>query len=238
MPSLSEVGNLFPQSFVLYMPKDIVSGDFYWFAQNGSTRFIAAVDCTGHGVPGAFMSIVGNTLLNEIVNEKKITVPGDILLELHKGVKIDLNQNAKEFERRDGMDITLCAFNVNTNEMQYAGANRPLWIYRKDKNYELEIIKATKSPIGGLELEESRVYQNHHVTVNSGDCLYLFSDGYADQFGGPKGKKFMLTNFQKLLLKNIESSMEVQKQNLADAFMEWKSEAEQIDDVLVIGIRI
>ena len=129
LPSLSEVGNLFPQSFVLYMPKDIVSGDFYWFAQNGSTRFIAAVDCTGHGVPGAFMSIVGNTLLNEIVNEKKITVPGDILLELHKGVKIALNQNAKEFERRDGMDITLCAFNVNTNEMQYAGANRPLWIY-------------------------------------------------------------------------------------------------------------
>ena len=238
LPSLSEVGNLFPQSFVLYMPKDIVSGDFYWFARNGTTRFIAAVDCTGHGVPGAFMSIVGNTLLNEIVNEKKITVPGDILLELHKGVKIALNQNAKEFERRDGMDITLCAFNANTSEIQYAGANRPLWIYRKDKNYELEIIKATKSPIGGLELEESRVYQNHSVTVNAGDCLYLFSDGYADQFGGPKGKKFMLTNFQKLLLKNIESPMEVQKQKLAEAFMDWKSEAEQIDDVLVIGIRI
>jgi ligand-binding sensor domain-containing protein/serine phosphatase RsbU (regulator of sigma subunit) len=238
LPSLNEIGNLFANSFVLYMPKDIVSGDFYWFAQNGETRFIAAVDCTGHGVPGAFMSIVGNTILNEIVNEKKITVPGDILLELHKGVKIALNQNAKEFERRDGMDITLCAFNSNTSEIQYAGANRPLWIYRKNKGYELEIIKATKYPIGGLELEEARVYQNHVVPVEEGDCLYLFSDGYADQFGGPKGKKFMLTNLQKTLLENVTYPMDVQRQKLIDAFMNWKEGAEQIDDVLVIGIRI
>ena len=220
------------------MPKDIVSGDFYWFAKNGDTRFIAAVDCTGHGVPGAFMSIVGNTLLNEIVNEKKITVPGEILLELHKGVKIALNQNAKEFERRDGMDITLCAFSTNAKEIQYAGANRPLWIYRKNKGYELEIIKATKYPIGGLELEENRVYENHIIPVDEGDCLYLFSDGYADQFGGPKGKKFMVTNLQKTLLANVENPMEIQKQNLTDAFMDWKSDAEQIDDVLVIGITI
>ncbi|MES2567026.1 MAG: two-component regulator propeller domain-containing protein [Bacteroidota bacterium] len=238
LPSLSEINNLFKNCFVLYMPKDIVSGDFYWFAKNGDTRFIAAVDCTGHGVPGAFMSIVGNTLLNEIVNEKKITNPGEILLELHKGVKIALNQNAKEFERRDGMDITLCAFNSNTKEIQYAGANRPLWIYRKDKGYELEIIKATKYPIGGLELEESRVYENHIISVNEGDCLYLFSDGYADQFGGPKGKKFMVTNLQKTLLANVENPMEIQKKNLTDAFMDWKSDAEQIDDVLVIGIKI
>ena len=136
------------------------------------------------------------------------------------------------------MDITLCAFNSNVNEIQYAGANRPLWIYRKDKGYELEIIKATKYPIGGLELEESRIYQNHIVPVKEGDCLYLFSDGYADQFGGPKGKKFMLTNLQRTLLQNVESPMEVQKQKLMDAFMDWKDDAEQIDDVLVIGIRI
>ncbi|MES2515143.1 MAG: two-component regulator propeller domain-containing protein [Bacteroidota bacterium] len=238
LPNLSEINNLFRNCFVLYMPKDIVSGDFYWFAQNGDTRFIAAVDCTGHGVPGAFMSIVGNTLLNEIVNEKKIKVPGDILLELHKGVKIALNQNAKEFERRDGMDITLCAFNSNSNEVQYAGANRPLWIYRKNSGYELEIIKATKFPIGGLELEENRVYQNHTITVNEGDCLYLFSDGYADQFGGPKGKKFMLTNLQKTLLENVEKPMNEQKENLTVAFMDWKRDAEQIDDVLVIGIKM
>lgn len=238
LPNLSNINNLFDSSFVLYMPKDIVSGDFYWFAKNGDTRFIAAVDCTGHGVPGAFMSIVGNTLLNEIVNEKKITHPGDILLELHKGVKIALNQNAQEFERRDGMDITLCSFNSNSGQIEYAGANRPLWIYRKNKNYGLEIIKASKFPIGGLELEENRVYENHTIAVDEGDCLYLFSDGYADQFGGPKGKKFMLTNLQKTLLGIVELPMQEQKQKLEMAFTDWKQDTEQIDDVLVIGIRI
>jgi ligand-binding sensor domain-containing protein/serine phosphatase RsbU (regulator of sigma subunit) len=238
LPSLSEINNLFENCFILYMPKDIVSGDFYWFAKNGDTRFIAAVDCTGHGVPGAFMSIVGNTLLNEIVNEKKITVPGDILLELHKGVKVALNQNAQEFERRDGMDITLCAFNTNSNQIQYAGANRPLWIYRKNKGYELENIKATKYPIGGLELEENRTYQNHIIHVDEGDCLYLFSDGFADQFGGPKGKKFMVTNLQKTLLENVKNPIEIQKLNLTNAFNSWKGEAEQVDDVLLIGIKI
>lgn len=238
LPNLREIHNIFTHSFVLYMPKDIVSGDFYWFAKNGDTSFIAAVDCTGHGVPGAFMSIVGNTLLNEIVNDKKLTVPGDILLELHKGVKIALNQNAQEFERRDGMDITLCAFKNGSGEVQYAGANRPLWIYRKNRNYELEIIKASKFPIGGLELEESRVYENHVIKVEEGDCLYLFSDGYADQFGGPKGKKFMLTNLQKTIGACVEKPMEDQKQELTKAFNDWKQDTEQIDDVLVIGIRI
>jgi len=238
LPNLSNIHSLFGQSFVLYMPKDIVSGDFYWFARNGDTRFIAAVDCTGHGVPGAFMSIVGNTLLNEIVNEKKITRPGDILLELHKGVKIALNQNAQEFERRDGMDITLCAFRDHSKEVEYAGANRPLWIYRKNRNYELEIIKASKFPIGGLELEEHRVYENHVITVEEGDCLYLFSDGYADQFGGPKGKKFMLTNLQKTIRDMVELPMPQQKQKLEQTFVNWKLDTEQIDDVLVIGIRI
>lgn len=238
LPNLSNIHSLFGQSFVLYMPKDIVSGDFYWFAKNGDTRFIAAVDCTGHGVPGAFMSIVGNTLLNEIVNEKKITRPGDILLELHKGVKIALNQNAQEFERRDGMDITLCAFTDNSDRVEYAGANRPLWIYRKSRNYELEIIKASKFPIGGLELEEHRVYETHAISIEKGDCLYLFSDGYADQFGGPKGKKFMLTNLQKTIRDMVELPMPQQKQNLENTFLQWKQDTEQIDDVLVIGIRI
>ncbi len=238
LPNLNNINALFKESFILYMPKDIVSGDFYWFAKNGDTTFIAAVDCTGHGVPGAFMSIVGNTLLNEIVNEKNITVPGDILLELHKGVKIALNQNAEEFERRDGMDITLCAITQQSKTIQYAGANRPLWIYRKNRNYDLEITKATKFPIGGLELEENRIYQNHCITVEEGDCLYLFSDGYADQFGGPKGKKFMLTNLQKIIREGIELSMAQQKQSLETAFTTWKNDAEQIDDVLVIGLRI
>lgn len=238
LPNLNEVGVLFPNSFVLYMPKDIVSGDFYWFTKNDDTHFIAAVDCTGHGVPGAFMSIVGNTILNEVVNSKKITKPGDILLELHNGVKKAMQQSNKEFERRDGMDITLCAITKGSNIIQYAGANRPLWIFRKNKNYELESIKASKFPIGGLELEEKRIYQNHEIAVEEGDCLYLFSDGYADQFGGPKGKKFMLTNLQKTISQFVEMPMSVQKQRLMEAFLSWKQDTEQIDDVLVIGVKI
>jgi ligand-binding sensor domain-containing protein/serine phosphatase RsbU (regulator of sigma subunit) len=238
LPSLKETERSFKNCFILYQPKDIVSGDFFWYSQNENTKYIAAADCTGHGVPGAFMSIVGNTLLNEIVDHQKIQHPGDILLELHKGVKIALNQNHSESQRRDGMDIALCAFNQNSNIIEYSGANRPLWIYRKNKNYDLEIIKPTKSPIGGLETEEGRIYQNNSIEIFEGDVLYFFSDGFADQFGGPKGKKFMISNMQKLLLDNIELPMHIQKQNIKKAFDDWKNDTEQIDDVLVIGIRI
>ncbi len=238
LPNLKELDSIIENNFVLYMPKDIVSGDFYWFTKQGNTSYIAAVDCTGHGVPGAFMSIVGNTLLNEIVNNKKITNPGEILLELHKGVKVALHQSNQEGERRDGMDMVLCAITKNTNTIQYAGANRPLWIYRKNNNYELEIIKATKYPIGGLELEENRIYENHTINVESGDSLFLFSDGYADQFGGPKGKKFMVTNMQKTILDVVNKPLLEQKQHLKTSFIKWRNNNEQVDDVLVIGIRI
>ncbi|HOZ86948.1 MAG TPA: two-component regulator propeller domain-containing protein, partial [Bacteroidia bacterium] len=238
LPSLKETENAFRNCFIFYQPKDIVSGDFFWFSKNENTQFIAAADCTGHGVPGAFMSIIGNTLLNEIVEQQKIEKPGDILLELHKGVKKALNQNDAESERRDGMDIVLCAHSRHSNKIEYAGANRPLWIYRKDKDYELEIVKPTKSPIGGLEMEERRVYENVSIEVFEGDVLYFFSDGFADQFGGPKGKKFMISNMQKLLRENIELPMRTQKGKIKKAFDLWKGETEQVDDVLVIGIRV
>ncbi|MFO0435813.1 MAG: two-component regulator propeller domain-containing protein [Sphingobacteriaceae bacterium] len=238
LPSLAESENALKESFILYLPKDIVSGDFFWFAEQDNIQFIAAADCTGHGVPGAFMSIVGNNLLNEIINQRHITKPGDILLELHKGVKIALNQNNQESERRDGMDIALCAIHKNSNVIEYAGANRPLWIFRKEKDNELEIVKPTKHPIGGLELEEKREYINHQINVNKGDTLYIFSDGFADQFGGPKGKKFMLSNMQNLLRENIHLPVSQQKKNIHTAFKNWKDELEQIDDVLVIGIKL
>jgi serine phosphatase RsbU (regulator of sigma subunit) len=156
---------------------------------------------------------------------------------LHKGVKEALNQSHAESERRDGMDIALCAIRKKRGSLEYAGANRPLWVYRKEKN-ELEIIKPTKYPIGGLELEETRIYVNHTVQVNTGDTLFIFSDGFADQFGGPRGKKFMLSSMQKLLLDNINEPLQVQKENIAKAFRTWKESLEQVDDVLVIGIRI
>lgn len=238
LPSLAETESSLENCFILYLPKDIVSGDFFWYSDHNGTKFIAAADCTGHGVPGAFMSIVGNNLLNDIINQRDISNPGEILLELHKGVKVALNQNSVENERRDGMDIALCAIHKNTNTLEFSGANRPLWIFRKDKDYELEITKPNKFPIGGLELEEKREYISHQLPISKGDTIYIFSDGFADQFGGPRGKKFMLSNMQKLLKDNIHQPLDIQKKIISDTFKAWKNNLEQIDDVLVIGIKI
>ncbi len=238
LPSFSILNKAFPDSCVLYMPKDIVSGDFYWFAKRGEKHFVASVDCTGHGVPGAFMSIIGNSLLNEIVTEHNILEPGQILNTLHAGVKTALNQSRGEFERRDGMDIALCAIHKETNTLEYAGANRPLWLFRQGCEGVCEIIKATKFPIGGIELEEKREYTNHSIQLNKGDVFYVFSDGYADQFGGDRGKKMMLGNLQKLLARIYSEPMTKQKEILHKHFSDWKGEHEQVDDVLVIGVRV
>jgi len=188
------------------------------------------------------MSIIGNTLLNEIVSDKNITEPAKILNELHAGVKTALKQSNSENERRDGMDIALCSLNDDNTILEYAGANRPLWIFRKDKSGEeaFEMIKANKFPIGGLEMEneEKRRFTNHTIPVLPGDMIYIFSDGYADQFGGERGKKFMLGNMQKLVAGIYSKSIKEQEQLLHKAFSDWKGNLEQIDDVLVIGFRI
>jgi serine phosphatase RsbU (regulator of sigma subunit) len=243
LPPLQNLHKELKEAFVLYLPKDIVSGDFYWFAKRNKKRFIASVDCTGHGVPGAFMSIIGNTLLNEIVTEKNITSPAEILNELHLGVKTALKQSGNsENERRDGMDIALCSLNEEGTILEYAGANRPLWIFRKNKNGEeaFEIIKANKFPIGGLEMENEvkRTFTNHSISIEKGDTIYLFSDGYADQFGGSKGKKFMVGNMQKLVSDIYHKPIKEQEQLLLKNFLDWKGELEQVDDVLVIGFKI
>jgi len=243
LPPLQNIHKEFKDSFVLYLPKDIVSGDFYWFAKRNNKRFIASVDCTGHGVPGAFMSIVGNTLLNEIVTEKNITEPAEILNELHIGVKTALKQSGNsDNERRDGMDIALCSLNEEGTVLEYAGANRPLWIFRANKNAEesFEMIKANKFPIGGLEMENEikRTFTNHSIPVQKGDLIYIFSDGYADQFGGDRGKKFMLGNMQKFVTNIHQKPIKEQEQLLHKNFLDWKGELEQIDDVLVIAFRV
>ncbi|MGE0568015.1 MAG: two-component regulator propeller domain-containing protein [Bacteroidia bacterium] len=238
LPSLPEVEKTLGNSFILYLPKDIVSGDFYWHSYHNNIHYIAAADCTGHGVPGAFMSIVGNNLLNEIINRKNISEPGMILSELHQGVKIALNQHKQESERRDGMDIALCAIDTKKKVINYSGANRPFWLIRKEDQKHIEIIKASKFPIGGLELEAERIYKNHEITYKPGDTFYIFSDGFADQFGGPKGKKFMVANMQKLLMNNVSLDMPQQKANILASFNAWKNNLEQIDDVLVIGVRL
>lgn len=242
LPPLSNLHREMKEAFVLYRPKDIVSGDFYWFAKRNNKRYVASVDCTGHGVPGAFMSIIGNTLLNEIVTEKNIVQPAEILNELHHGVKTALKQSDGENERRDGMDIALCSLNEEGTLLEYAGANRPLWIFRKNKQgvETFEMIKANKFPIGGMELHENekRQFTNHEIAVEKEDMIYIFSDGYADQFGGDRGKKFMVGNMQKLIAGIYQLPPEEQEKQLVQAFHEWKGGHEQVDDVLVIGFRI
>jgi len=240
LPAISGLQKDFPDSFVLYMPKDIVSGDFYWFTKREGKNYFAAVDCTGHGVPGAFMSIIGNSLLTEITAEQHIYQPAEILNSLHVGVKEALNQNKGEQERRDGMDIALCAVNKETLLLDYAGANRALWIYRKTDAEKAEIIKPDKFPIGGMEFdfEEKRQFTHHTVQLHKGDCVYVFSDGYADQFGGPKGKKFMVANLQRALAEISQKPMKEQYEHLQKIFTDWRGVYEQVDDVLVIGVRV
>jgi len=241
LPPLTEIQQIFPNSFVFFNPRDVVSGDFYWFASlNEKECIIAAADCTGHGVPGAFMSMIGNTLLNEIVNDKKIHAPDEILNTLNTSIRAALKQDDEGSETRDGMDIAICKYNSETRLLTYSGANRPLYLVQ---NYENEIgilqeIKANKFPIGGIRMEFEKVFTAHEFQLKTNDCFYIFSDGYADQFGGPRGKKFMTPNFQKLLCQSATENMNVQHQKVEFAFNKWKGNLEQVDDVLVIGVKV
>ncbi|MFN7013752.1 MAG: SpoIIE family protein phosphatase, partial [Bacteroidia bacterium] len=234
LPILDEIKKVLPESFVFYRPRDIVSGDFYWFVTKGKDVYIAAADCTGHGVPGAFMSMIGHTLLNEILNQKNITSTGDILTELHKQIRISLKQDQQE--SRDGMDIALCKINLETLILQYSGAMRPLYLII---NGELIEIKADKFPIGGLQdNDEKRVFKSNEIQLKKGDLFYIFSDGYADQFGGKEGKKFMIKRLKELLLQVAPYDMNYQYNQIVNNYIEWLGDGEQIDDILFIGVRV
>jgi serine phosphatase RsbU (regulator of sigma subunit)/Tfp pilus assembly protein PilF len=231
LPSDELRKELFPDSFILFKPKDIVSGDFYWYAEKDGKKLIAACDCTGHGVPGALMSMIGNNILNQIVNEKGITSAAEILNHLHSDVRKSLKQEEHP-ENRDGMDIALLIF--KNNEVEFSAAQRPLWLVR---NNSLTEIKGTKSSIGGMQTEETRSFESHTFQLEKGDLLYLFSDGYADQFGGASGKKFMTKNMKQLILGVHKSSMKEQLRILDTTIEAWKDKNEQVDDILVIGIK-
>ena len=222
-------------SFLIYLTKDIVSGDFYWFAHYDNTSIIAAVDCTGHGVPGAFMSLIGYNLLNKIVNEQKITNPGEILLALNQGVLDALYKN--ESESKDGMDIAICKINHLHNTMEYAGAMRPLWLIEDN---EIREIKADKIPIGTKQKDRNETihYTTHSIQLNGKTCFYIFTDGYADQFGGPKEKKYSTGKFKELLIKHHSLPMKEQYDQVRIEHLEWKGRHEQVDDILVIGFRL
>jgi len=245
LPSAELRNKLFNDIFILFKPKDIVSGDFYWYTEKNEKKIIAACDCTGHGVPGALMSMLGNNILNQIVNEKGITSPDEILNQLHKEIRKALKQE-EQAGSKDGMDIALVTFN-NETEIEYAGANRPLWIIKKIdseapqsssiNNKQIIEIKPDKYSIGGLQNEGERTFVKHKILLSKNDCIYIFSDGYTDQFGGDHGKKFMTKQFKELLLTNFNNTMFTQEKNLDEVFEIWKGEYEQVDDILVIGIR-
>lgn len=237
LPDAGHIGQALSDYFIHFKPRDVVSGDFYWYCDKGDQIYIAAVDCTGHGVPGAFMSLIGNSLLNEAVNAHGVPEPGTLLSELHKGVQRSLRQT--ETNNRDGMDITLCMIDKKRRVVEYAGAMNSLYIM---KNGEFVELKADKKPIGGTETDE-RIFTNH--TIELGDTpvgqtmLYLTSDGYKDQFGGEKGKKFSSKRFIEVLQSIHTLPAAEQRQRLDETMNEWMgTQHKQIDDMLVIGIRV
>ncbi len=234
LPAVIQIQKAFPESFVIYQPKDIVSGDFYWFSESEGKVYIAAVDCTGHGVPGAFMSMIGNDMLHDAVTKKGLSLPGEVLTSLNQQVKNSLKQNHAESGSRDGMDAALCVFDKDLKNMSYAGANRPLYLLR---NGQVIISTPTKAAVGGLT-DSDQVFETLNFTLQKGDLIYLFTDGFCDQFGGKEGKKFTTKRFRSVLEEIHKNSLQIQEEKLKSVFADWKGSSEQVDDVLVIGIRI
>lgn len=228
------VKKMLPQSFILYKPKDIVSGDFYWFHQKKEKIMFAAVDCTGHGVPGAFMSLVGSNSINRAVKEHELTTPSLILEDINKLSSEALNKGVDKNSLRDGMDISFCTLNSDTLELEFAAANNPLYLIREGK---LSQVSADPFAIGGFD-PGTKHYTNHKVQLQKGDCIYIFSDGYADQFGGMKGKKFMYKQFRDMLLEICTLPMNEQCKYLDQTIENWRGTFEQVDDMLVIGVRV
>lgn len=232
LPPEKRIKELLPDSFVLYRPKDIVSGDFYWVDKVNNRVMFAAVDCTGHGVPGAFMSLIGHNGLNQSIKEHGITKPSDVLRDLNRISFEELHKDRDQFVR-DGMDMALCAFDPERMTLDYAGANCPLYLLRDG---EVVSYPPDKRPIGGFDLGDLG-FTDHRIQLRKGDVIYIFSDGYADQFGGPNGKKFLYRRFRDLLVDIHEKPMDRQKGLLLEALNQWRGAQEQVDDILVIGMR-
>lgn len=239
MPEHRHMSKVLPDSFILFKPKDIVSGDFYFFRDSEDSIFLAAADCTGHGVPGAFMSLIGYEKLHDATHNTNHT--GEVLSLVNKGIREALRQSSDSGSTRDGMDIAFCSIKKGDNSnkgmtLQFSGANRPMWIVRTGSK-ELEEIKSTKKAIGGFT-DAGQLFEACHVQLNKGDTFYLFSDGYADQFGGPSGKKLTSKRFKELLLEIKDLSMARQIEKLEQYIESWKAKEEQLDDILVIGVRV
>ncbi len=232
MPEL-RVESLFSDAGLMYKPRDVVSGDFYWLERDDNKVYFAVADCTGHGIPGAFISLIGTILLNEIYNSKNIRKPDAILNELNHLIQLTLSKPG--IELRDGMDISFCSYDYDSKKLQFAGANNPIYIIRKG-SAEVESIKADRQPIGRYSKQED--FTLHELQLAEGDTVYLMSDGFQDQFGGKDGKKFKISRLKKLLSEIVELPMDEQMQQLNAAFEDWCGDQEQLDDVCLIGARI
>jgi PAS domain S-box-containing protein len=248
LPTEEEMKEVFDEYFVYYRPKDIVSGDLYWASTTTTTpaqgeskkvSLIAAIDCTGHGVPGAFMSIVGHTILEQTLTDPSVNNPGQALDYLTQGVIRTLKQKAgDDFSIKDGMDIALCAYDHEGMELQFAGANNPLYLVR---NGELTQYSGDKQPIGAY-IKDQKPFTSNVIKLQKGDCIYIFTDGLADQFGGPRGKKFKYKQLQQTLIDNHKLPMSAQREAMHTALEAWMNydgeRYEQTDDILLIGFRV
>lgn len=235
IPMQSGLNEMFAESMIFYRPKDIVSGDFYWYITRREKIFIVTADCTGHGVPGAFMSLIGIHSLINLIEDRGVTEPASILEELdYQFHNLAENKATNQIGFNDGMDIAICSIDKRTNILTFAGAYRPLLFVRDG---ELQEIKGERFPIGGFT-GKVKLFNNHKIALQPGDALYMYSDGYPDQFGGPKGKKFMNKRFRSLIKEISALPMEEQKERFANAFNEWKGNYEQTDDVILMGVRI
>jgi len=234
LPSLSLIQETFKEYFILHQPKSHVSGDFYWVSNQNDTKIIAVGDCTGHGISGGLMHMLGSVYLNEIISRGRFNTASDILEQLRENIMRLLNQTGEMGETQDGLDIALCIVDKENRNLQFAGANNPLYLLRCG---ELKEIKGDRMPVG-IHINFNKPFTNHIVDLEKDDQIYLFSDGFADQFGGPHGKKFRYKQFKELLLKIACEPMDIQKEILNNNHDKWRGSLEQIDDILVFGIKI
>ena len=261
LPSQSHIDGILKESFIFYKPKDVVSGDFYFVEETTSSKsgnklaLFGAVDCTGHGVPGAFMSIVGNSYLRQSIHEEHVNSTGEALHFLNEGVCNTLRQDFNESTVRDGMDIALCALDYENMTLYFSGAKNPLFVIRneqlpevettkrnpvvnEDKTLFLNEIKGDKHPIGAYVGESLKPFTTHTIKLKKGDLIYVFSDGFPDQFGGPKGKKYNSKHFKTFLMSISQLPLDEQHRLIEKEFTEWRGDLEQVDDLCIIGVRV
>jgi serine phosphatase RsbU (regulator of sigma subunit) len=235
MTSKEYINEAIPESFVFFLPKDVVSGDYYWvYKYSKDEVFFTVADCTGHGVPGAFMSMIGTSLLNENIVDYKIGDPSEVLANMRNKIIESLNDHASKTNNKDGMDMALCKLNLKTRVLEYSGANNPL-IHISGE--ELNYVKGNSQPVG-LSVIDNKPFTNHKLKLKKGDMIYIYSDGYQDQFGGPKGKKYMVKRFKTFLKEMSKLTIDEQRVKVQEEFHDWKGKHDQVDDICVMGIRV